>query len=259
MRTLIYTTREIHRKIKKKIEKKFKFPFYVQGGVPARSSISNAKKHVNKYVVMNIDIKDFFPSVTEKMVFDGLVCRGAEHNTALYIAKICSFRNGLPQGSPLSCLLANFALWKIDIDILRICRKKQLVYTRYIDDISISADKDIRSLKGVFFNIIKGNGFEISEKKYSCKKNGTKQIVTGIVVNHKLSPDKKYTRLLKNEIRSCWIKDNIEIIAASYGFTKKQLKNNFFGRINFVEQINKKIAREIRGLLTKINQNDWED
>jgi len=60
------------------------------GFVPARSIVSNAKLHVGKRVVANLDLKDFFPSVTFRRTKGLFAAFGYSEQVATLLALLCT-------------------------------------------------------------------------------------------------------------------------------------------------------------------------
>ena len=92
---------------------------------------------------LKMDIKDFFPSCTREALLKALretypFCKLAS-NTLLMITNLAVKDDTLPQGSPLSPLLANMIMIPFDIALTEYCKENKLVYTRYADDIMISS------------------------------------------------------------------------------------------------------------------------
>lgn len=92
---------------------------------------------------LKLDIKKFFNNCTEELVINKLKeiypfheCTEEQLKEILWIC----FRNGeLPQGTPMSPLLTNLIMIPFDYHFQKYCWKHRLVYTRYADDILISA------------------------------------------------------------------------------------------------------------------------
>jgi hypothetical protein len=117
---------------------------YLFSGVKGKSYIDNTKFHItnsDKFIV-KLDLKDFFPSVTFMHIFsffkDVMQCR---KKVATILAKLSTYNNHLPTGTPLSMAMAYYAnkemFDKID-DIARNCDCKMSLW---VDDIVISGDK----------------------------------------------------------------------------------------------------------------------
>jgi hypothetical protein len=114
----------------------------VHGFTPGRSIVTNAKKHCSQKTqhLLNIDIEDFFPSITFYRV-RGLLQQTPfkfSYQVATVLAHLCTFNGTLPQGSPTSPLLANLVCRGLDRDLMNIAKRHRAIYTRYADDITFS-------------------------------------------------------------------------------------------------------------------------
>ena len=119
-----------------------------------------------------------------------------------------------------------------------------------MDDITVSGDADLRPYRNIFYSAVQSVQYSIS--KYSIAARSKQQVVTGLVVNDKIRPTRQFRKQLKSDIKSGWPENGaIEQVAHNYGFTIRELKNNIFGRINFLRSVDNKAGREIRGLLVK--------
>jgi len=82
------------------LKRKYTFKKCVNGGVPHRSIITNAKPHVGKDMVAKLDIQKFFPNTDEKSVYDAFLKLGCEPDGARVLCGLTTFNNALPQGGP---------------------------------------------------------------------------------------------------------------------------------------------------------------
>lgn len=188
----------IQKQILKELEKKYFLPNFVTAFRKNFSIKYNAKKHVNKKVVINIDIKDFFSHITDEMLEKRL--KYYTHIKHEDIQKFISFTTtkwSLPQGAPTSPFLANFVFLPIDYIIIKLLKKydKNVSYTRYADDLTFSSNNDTikNAIRIITDSILPKYGFEAKKKKTTIYRNHTKQLVTGLVVNEKVTyPRSKY-------------------------------------------------------------------
>ena len=208
-------------------------PSYLHGGIPGRSTITHAKYHVGAEMVATLDVKDFFPSTSDSAVSPVLAEAGFEDEALADALRLSMFRGGLPQGSPVSCLLANLAFCDVDLRIRRICRQRGLIYSRYVDDIAISGPGDFRELKGPFIECIRSGGYEVALRKVLFQSSAARQVVTGLVVNDKLRPTREFVRDLKHAIRLC-IEHGASWVAAVEGLRVGELKARLNGRASHV-------------------------
>ena len=190
---------------------------YVMGFTEKRSVVTNATVHKGQNYVFNIDLKDFFPSVEQPRVWKRLQLAPFNFPVTIanVIAGLCSMRETrkdvdgkdifayiLPQGAPTSPIITNMICDTLDRRLAGLAKRFGLHYTRYADDITFSSMHYVYSENGVFrkelTRIIESQGFTINEVKTRLQKLGSRQEVTGIIVNEKLNVTKKYVR----EIRS---------------------------------------------------------
>jgi RNA-directed DNA polymerase len=238
-------------KIKSLLDARIKWPPYLHGGIRCRSVLTNADRHTGHQMVINLDIKDCFPSTTEEKVKDAMSRFGLDDNLAKLITDICTFKGHIPQGAPTSTCIVNLVLMAIDRDFFGYCKSKGFNYSRFVDDITVSADQDLRSFKNVFHNFIEARGYRVSQ--YLSLGRDKRQIVTGLVVNDKLRPTSEFIQELRNDIKAGWPENNaLETVANGYGLSIRQLKANIWGRVNFVRSIDNKLGRKLRGLLAKV-------
>lgn len=185
------------------------------GFVKKRSVVSNAAPHIGKKVVVNLDLKDFFPTITFRRVKGlfrslgysehvatvlGLLCTEPTRAKAELGGKVYHVALGerfLPQGACTSPAITNLLCRKLDKRLAGLAKSAGFSYTRYADDLTFSGDdagETGRLLRAVR-KVISGEGFVEHEKKTRVMGRGRRQEVTGIVVNTKPS-------LSRDELRS---------------------------------------------------------
>lgn len=164
-----------------------------------KSIISNASVHVGKNYVANIDIKDFFNSITQVNIVSFLCGQGYYPGFAELISKLVTLNGGLPQGAPTSPHLSNAFLYQFDEKITKFCKKVKTTYSRYADDITISGSDKENVIKCIDFSkqYLGNLGLSLNESKTRIASKGGQQKVTGIVVNTRLSPPRKFRRKIR--------------------------------------------------------------
>lgn len=219
------------------------FPKFVHGWVRKGSPKTNAESHIKKAFILTLDIEDFFPSVSKAMVIQALTTYGIKKDVSILIAELCTYNDFLPQGSPTSPLLANIVFAPTDEKVFNFCSKRKLAYSRYGDDMSFSSDKFLYPYFGAIQKYVSQAGFKLADKKTQFMGREVPQVITQIVVNDVPRPKKEFISQSKKIIRESWVNP-----------TKKIKKNSIWGKINHIRFYDKKIGREVRGLLTKENQ-----
>lgn len=188
----------IQSKIKDRILSKIELPHNIHGGVKTKSNITNAKPHQgNKYIFVT-DLKDFYPSVKSKRIHDLFIELGYNKQFAFYMTKLTTWKGELPQGPPTSTHISNLFFLKTDYELIKICKEHNITYTRYVDDLTFSAQKNFQYLIPDLLSIIKKSDLKISYRKTDYK---GKQNVTGIIVLlHKIDAPKKIIQKAEIEI-----------------------------------------------------------
>ncbi|HZI10741.1 MAG TPA: reverse transcriptase family protein, partial [Myxococcus sp.] len=183
------------------------------GFVAGRSILTNALAHQGADVVVKVDVKDFFPSVTWRRVKGLLRKGGLPEGTATLLSLMATeapreavqFRGkllyvakgprALPQGAPTSPGITNALCLRLDKRLSALAKRLGFVYTRYADDLTFSwtrakqpkARRSQRPPVAVLLSrvekVVEGEGFRLHPDKTRVARKGTRQRVTGLVVN----------------------------------------------------------------------------
>ena len=167
--------------------------------------ITNAAVHKNRKIVINIDLEDFFDSFHFGRVvgyFEKNRNFKLPHEVAIVIAQLACYEGRLPQGAPSSPIITNLICETLDIHLLRLAKKYRLNYSRYADDLTFSTnDKNILLKQTEFFEelekLIEHSGFKINIDKTRIQFKDSRQTVTGLVVNKKVSVEREYYKRLR--------------------------------------------------------------
>lgn len=234
---------------------------WAMGFVQNRSVVDNAKTHVGMNYILNLDIKDFFPSIPQARVWGRLKVRPFNFNKELAntIAGLCcmkvvmeeSERYVLPQGAPTSPLLTNAICDKLDYQLSRLALRYGLRYSRYADDITFSSmhnvyQRDSRFMNALF-QIIQEQGFKVNEAKTRLQKKGSRQEVTGLIVSDKVNVTRKYTEDIRN-VLYIWEKYGLTVAYNRFiGHYKKEkghvkkgepvLENVIAGKLDYLKMV----------------------
>lgn len=157
---------------------------FLYGGMKGKCNIRNAKVHQGKKYHFCTDIKSFFPSISSKRVYGMFMDNGFSTKNANLLTKLTTIENHLPQGTPTSTHIANLVFFDIDSKLVEYCKENNIVYTRFVDDLTFSSISDFKDLTHAILNIIKEGYFLYSHRKtfYSDKPVE----VTGIVVKQNM-------------------------------------------------------------------------
>ncbi|WP_394776955.1 reverse transcriptase domain-containing protein [Flavobacterium sp.] len=164
----------------------------------------NAIPHTNKKFVLNVDIEDFFPSINFRRVkvvlgLSPFNLTNEREKIAFLIANLGTYKNYLPQGSPMSPLLSNIVTQKLDRKVSKFCIPNKIKYSRYADDLSFSTNKNvldnhfISSIK----SIVEDENFKVNEGKTRLRTSRESQEVTGLIVNEKVNVKREYLQKVR--------------------------------------------------------------
>lgn len=185
----------------------------VSYGFRRRGTISaNAKNHKRRRYVLNLDLEDFFPTFNFGRVrgfFLNDKSFSLPEQVATTIAQIACDGTALPQGSPCSPVISELIGQILDLRLLRFAKKHGLRYSRYADDITFSTNQRAFpkavalqspsnlsewALGADLVKKIERAGFKINKSKTRMHCRGSRQMVTGLVVNEKVNIRSEYYR-----------------------------------------------------------------
>ncbi|MFK8275979.1 reverse transcriptase family protein [Capnocytophaga cynodegmi] len=172
--------KEIQGKISNRILKHIKLPNNIKGGVKGESNITNARFHKGNRYIFTTDLENFFPSIKVNRVYKTLLNLGFNKLTTHYITRFSTWKGEVPQGIKTSTYIANLVLLETDYKLIEFCKKYNIKYTRYIDDLTFSSQVDFGEKLNEILNIIKQSRLRINWRKTEYK---GKQIATGIQLN----------------------------------------------------------------------------
>ena len=208
--------------------------------------VENAKVHVNQNHVLNLDLKDFFPSIKAyrvKQLFESENFKFSK-DVANALALLTTYEGKLPIGAPTSPVISNFICLELDADLIAFCQKNKINFSRYADDLTFSSNQEItQDMVNCLFEIIKKNHFEVNPKKTRLKSNNRKQTVTGLVVNKKVNIDRRTLKMVRAMLYDA--SKNGIANAATKHFTANSdtvsdysyFINRLDGYINFIAQV----------------------
>lgn len=248
------------------------------GFVKGRSIVDNAQIHVGQNYVFNLDLTDFFTSISQSRVSKRLQVApfNFKEEVANTIAGLCCIktvqkgksRHVLPQGAPTSPLLTNAVCDFLDRKLRRLARKNGLNYSRYADDMTFSSMHNVYQKDSKFierlFSIIAEENFSVNPDKTRLQKRGERQEVTGLTVNDKVNTAHKYTREIRN-ILYIWkqygYKDAYSCFYKHYKTTKGHVKkgepvmeNVIIGKLDFLKMVKGDNDPVYQNLLSRFEQ-----
>lgn len=245
-----------------------------------RSIQTFASAHVGRRVVLRIDLKDFFPSISAARIRAVFRTAGYPERVASLLTGLCTNSTPpdawdavtstapssladaqrlyrlphLPQGAPTSPALANLCVFRLDCRLSRLAKCAGAQYTRYADDLAFSGDRDFeRKVERFHLHVCASameEGFDVHHRKTRIMRSGVRQHLAGMVVNERMNLRRNDFDRLKATLTNC----------ARHGpeSQNRLLHENFaahlLGRISFVEMVNPKRGARLREIFDRI---DW--
>lgn len=192
---------------------------HAHGFRTGRGTRSNAEPHVGQRMVVRVDLKNFFPSVTFGRVRGYLIALGYGYPVATSLACLMTEAERQPvelddgtlvhvpvtnrhcvQGAPTSPALCNAVVLKLDRRMAGLARKFAVHYTRYADDLTFSGPLDHQQAFGLtqaVRRIVEAEGFAVNADKTLILSQSRRQTVTGAVVNQTLGLSRQERRRLR--------------------------------------------------------------
>jgi hypothetical protein len=175
-----------------------RLPDEVVGFRRGGSARKHAIRHLNRALVIRLDIEDFFWSIDYDRVLalvDQLgAATGVRQTLALLLTEpvpassvaAAGAERRLAQGAPSSPFVANLVCRPLDHQLASVAAEFGCVYSRFADDLVFSSDDPLlaaRVLVGRVRVVAAQQGFRLNDAKTRVMPRWGRQVVTGIVVN----------------------------------------------------------------------------
>jgi retron-type reverse transcriptase len=234
------------------------------GFVSRRSILTNARPHVGKDLVINIDLEDFFPGIGfprvrglfERLGYSSavatifaLLCCETPRRKVIYDSQeyyVSTGPLGLPQGACTSPAISNQITRRLDRRLLGLANKLGISYTRYADDLTFSGDQQLTDRTAYVMacvrHIASDEGFRINQKKTRVLRRSNAQSVTGLIVNDRPGANRKHIR----RIRSILHRAQYEGLAAQNRENHPNFNSWLAGHIAYISMARPEVGRKFR-------------
>lgn len=240
--------KKVQRLILRRVLSEAQLPDGLHGGIPGRSPKTNAERHLGKDLVVNLDVRDFFPSVSHRQVAE-MFRRdfGCGREARWLLTRLTTIDGQLPQGAPTSTMIANLLLAiPVDRPIERSAAQLHVEYTRFVDDVTVSGES-ADTLINETAKAVSTVGLRTWRKrKLKITPRSKRQEVTGLTVNSSRRPGVSKTK--RDKIR-----------AAIYELTitqeEKEVERrirSIRGRLNHLRQFNPGSAKRLQRQLDEV-------
>jgi len=242
------------------------------GFMPGRSTKSNASVHSGAEIVVKVDLKDFFPTVTLPRVKGIFRRAGYREQAATLLALLCTEAprevmeikgkthfvalgpRSLPQGAPTSPGLTNTLCLRLDRRLTGLAAKLGWRYTRYADDLTFSLPprKDrkkqppkVGALIGGIAKIAADEGFVVHPNKTRIARSGGRQQITGLVVNGDAPP--RVPRALRRQVRAA-----LHNLRNGKPLREGETLSRLAGFIAYIQMTDPKLGKKLRTELAAV-------
>lgn len=243
----------------------------------AHSCVTHASLHAGKRVVVRMDLKNFFTSISYARIHAMFGKLGYSSSVAAALARLCTHRTPLgvfsereitktipwqerhalrtphlPQGSPSSPALANLCAHRLDIRLDALANSLNARYSRYADDLTFSGEYELEQAMERFSiqvaAIALEEGFSVNTRKTRLMRAGVRQQVTGLLVNRHPNTPREEFDILKATLTNCIRHDP----ASQNREGRENYRQYLAGRIAFVHMVNAKRGVRLKQLFEKI-------
>jgi RNA-directed DNA polymerase len=224
------------------------------GGVRGKSIKSNAESHFGSVFAYKTDIANFFPSIDSDRVRSVLQSFVGSRDVAELLTPLVTLNNHLALGLVTSPILAEAVIEPVDTRISEACRKIELAYSRFVDDICISGSFPIdkSGVPKLVRSILQQNGFQIRAEKDSFVSLSTDSfLLTGVEIRgRRLRVPQRYIDELLQDLETA----NAIAMGAEHPSNLYYTREQLMGRIQFVRWINN---GQSAVLVRKFKQINW--
>lgn len=251
--------KHIQRTIQREITSRLPVSDSAHGFRRGRSIASNAEPHIRSRLVVKYDLRDFFGSVKAPRVQQSFCELGYSGNVSSLLTELCTLRGALPQGAPTSPDLANAAALPLDRALERFVADKEIVYTRYADDLTFSGrEVEDPAHRTRIEELVVASGFELNTDKSARLTRAMRQRVTGVIVNEKLNWPRDRRRWLRQELHHLervGVEQHLRARAATQPeYSRASYKDFIYGHVLALNSVR---PDEGHALLGRLDGIDW--
>ena len=200
----------------------------------------NAEPHVNKDVILKLDIIDFFENIRFIDIYES--CFPIEYypkQIGMLLTIICTYDDHLTQGSPTSAYISNLVMKEFDEHLGNWCISNNISYTRYSDDMTFSGNFNPSTVISKVRRMLYKLHLKINNNKIHVIYKNHNQSVTGITVNEKIQVCSRYRKKIRQEvyfIKKYGLESHLD--KCNSKANKKTYINKLYGKILHVLNIN---------------------
>lgn len=198
-----------------------------------RGMIQNVLPHSSNRYFLNVDLENFFDTIKFAQVFRVFHTIGYSPKASWMLARLCTCNDTLPQGGISSPYLSNIILFKMDRRISSYLSRRNVIYTRYSDDLTLSAQnpKVLKRIYPAIQKIIESSQFTVNQNKVRFSRPACKTRITGLIknsANPKFSIGRHKKRILRSMIFRHF---------TLFTFRSRRIDNKILGWLNYLKSV----------------------
>lgn len=247
--------KSIHSKVCEAFLKRVAYPSYLQGSIRKRDYLTDARMHVGSKVLISEDITNFFPSISKKVVHEMWVgVFGFSNTVAECLAELVTLNGFVVQGAKTSSYICNLVLWHREEKLVNHLKSKGLVYTRYVDDVTVSSKRLLNPSEkswiiNSIYSLFRSIGAKPNRKKHKIMPRNKQQEVHGVNVNkNQPSMPKEKRKKIRAAVHRCEVTFRKKPSSDEYS----SMFNSVMGKVNTMARMHKSEASKLRLRLSQV-------
>lgn len=243
----------------------FPIPDYVHGFEKGKSVATMAALHIGKPLIISLDIKSFFDSIKQYMVYQILCQAGMHHDPASLVSELLTYKFYVPQGSITAPKVSNIICSTTFGPVIKeYCDANNLTLTIYADDITVSTDRQfetpevrrefVKNTIDFIKSSVKNFGFQINSKKTKVMRPHVRQWVCGAVVNTKVNLMKKQRLKLRAIVHNI-TKNGLEAELVKTKANPVNFIRKYRGQLNWFAQLNPQQGNPLKEAFMQATRN----
>jgi hypothetical protein len=254
--------KKLQKRINSRIFEKVEYPDYLQGGIKDAASprdyVVNATRHAHANQIICIDVKQFYPSIKSKYVANVFqYFFNFSPDVSKILTKLVTYHGRVPQGGCVSSYVANLIFHDTEYLLVSELRKHDIQYSRLLDDITLSSQKNFTKEQETLFikkiaAMFKKYDLKINRKKTRIEHRANPETsfeVTGLWIGHKKPKARKEERrFIRQLVFMCEREYKIDHYSNKYHLRWNEASGKV-AKLQRLEHLQAKKLRERLGLL----------
>jgi len=197
--------RGVQRAILDKLLTRYEVHTAAHAYVKGRSALTCAREIAGSEYMLRLDIKNFFPSISDRRVYGLFRSLGFRKKAAFILTRLTTFRKHAVQGAPTSPYISNLIFHRLDEQLTQACADWGIRYIRYSDDLFFVSNSSVgwNRFKTMVARIVADHGFKLNTSKSKAFRSGGQKFALGFRLD---TPIPTLTRRTRHKYRALFHK-----------------------------------------------------